>query len=215
MRTGGTRISRAHNLAQQNERWIGELVFFHDRIERNIFAVMPKLAIGHVEHDSVIDLCPVTVVWQEDKLCISVDEFFDEPWAGNSIDFNFLAGDPFHELDLFRGSLVLVCGRCCCALRRSPNLYSSCGRAHRRGARRFCCRSQCRIVDSYLSCISLAQQRLESEIQRGRVQLFTSHGNLCWCWHDRVLSSFSKGRAIVGCAGNFSKIGRASCRERV
>src|SRR6266404_8245435 len=99
MRTGGTRISRAHNLAQQNERWIGELVLFHDRIERNIFAVMPKLAIGHVEHDSVIDLCPVSVMWQEDKLCISVDEFLDEPWAGNSIDFNFLAGDPFHELD--------------------------------------------------------------------------------------------------------------------
>jgi bacterial/archaeal transporter family protein len=99
MRIGGTRISRAHNLAQQNERWIGELVFFHNRIERNVFAVMTEIAIRHVENDSVIDLCPVGVVRQEDKLRVSVDEFFDEPWAGNSIHFNFLAGDPFHKLD--------------------------------------------------------------------------------------------------------------------
>src|SRR6266403_268327 len=199
------RISRAYNLAQQSEGRISELVFFHHRIERNIVTMVPELAVRHVEYDSITDLRPIGASRQENKLRVSVDEFSDEPWAGNSIHFNFLASDPFHELDLFRGSLVLVCGRCCCALRRSPNLYSSCGRAHRRGARRFCCRSQCRIVDSYLSCISLAQQRLESEIQRGRVQLFTSHGNLCWCWHDRVLSSFSKGRAAVGCAGYFSR----------
>jgi hypothetical protein len=37
-------------------------------------------------------------VWQEDKLRVSIDEFFDEPRAGNSIHFNFLAGDPFHML---------------------------------------------------------------------------------------------------------------------
>ncbi len=96
---GRARIRRAHNLTQQNERWIGELVFFHDRIERNIFAVMPELAIGYVENDSVIDLCPVSAVWQEDKLCVSVDKFFDQPRAGNSVHFNFLAGDPFHKLD--------------------------------------------------------------------------------------------------------------------
>jgi transporter family protein len=99
MRIGGTRVSRAHNLAQQNERWIGELVFFHDRIERNIFAVMPELAVGHVEHNSVIDFCPVSIVWQEDKLCVSVDKFFDQPRAGNAVHFNFLASDPFHKLD--------------------------------------------------------------------------------------------------------------------
>src|SRR6266480_2754565 len=99
MRIGGMRISRAHNLAQQNERWIGELVFFHDRIERNIFAVMPKLAIWHIEHDSVTDLCPVSILWQEDKLRVSVDEFLDQPWASHAVHFNFLAGDPFHKLD--------------------------------------------------------------------------------------------------------------------
>jgi hypothetical protein len=32
------RISRAHNLTQQNDRWVGDLVFFQNRIERNIFA---------------------------------------------------------------------------------------------------------------------------------------------------------------------------------
>ena len=67
---------------------------------------MSELAIGHVEHDSVIDLCPVSIAWKEDKLGVPVDEFLDEPWAGNSIDFNFLARDPFHKLDSFRSSLV-------------------------------------------------------------------------------------------------------------
>src|SRR5436190_1092672 len=99
MRIGGTRISRAHNLAQQIERWIGEVVFFQNRIERNIFAVMPKLAIRHVEHDSVLDLCPVSVMREEDKLRVSVDEVFDKPWARHSVYFNFLASDPFHKLD--------------------------------------------------------------------------------------------------------------------
>src|SRR5438132_1311732 len=64
------------------------------------FARMAELAIRHVEHDSVIDFCPFSVVRQENKLRVSVDEFLDKPWAGDSIHFNFLAGDPFHKLDL-------------------------------------------------------------------------------------------------------------------
>src|SRR2546430_13443901 len=99
MRIRRMRIGGAHDLTQQDERWICELVFFQDRIERNIFAVMSKLAIGHVEYDSVGDFFPVSIARQEDKLRVSVDKFFDQPWAGNSIDFNFLASDPFHELD--------------------------------------------------------------------------------------------------------------------
>ena len=98
MRIGGMRIGRAYNLAQQNERRIGELIFFQDRIERNVFAVMPELAIRHIEYDSIADPGPVGVVWQEHKLGVWVDEFFDEPWAGDSVHFNFLAGDPFHTL---------------------------------------------------------------------------------------------------------------------
>src|SRR5881397_1317381 len=106
MRIGGTRISRTHNLAQQNERWIGELVFFHDRIERNIFAVVPKLAIWHIEHDSITDLCPIRIVREKDELRVLVDEFLDQPWASHAVHFNFLASDPFHKLDFVRGSLV-------------------------------------------------------------------------------------------------------------
>src|SRR6266487_1942439 len=99
MRIDRTRISRAHNLTQQNECWIGELVFFQNRIERNIFTLVTELAVRNVEHDSVIDLCPVGIVWQEDKLRISIDEFLDKPWASHAIHFNFLASDPFHKLD--------------------------------------------------------------------------------------------------------------------
>src|SRR5436309_2309411 len=85
--------------AQQSARWISELVFFQNPIERNVFAMMAELAIRHVEHDSVVDFCPVSVVWQEDKLRVSIDELFDEPWASYAIHFNFLASDPFHKLD--------------------------------------------------------------------------------------------------------------------
>ena len=62
---------------------------------------MSELAIRYIEYDSIADPGPVGVVWQEHKLGVWVHEFFDEPWAGNSIDFNFLAGDPFHKLNLF------------------------------------------------------------------------------------------------------------------
>src|SRR5438874_13768732 len=60
---------------------------------------MPKLAIGHVEYDSVCDRFPVSIARQEDKLRVLVDKFFDQPWAPYSVHFNFLASDPFHELD--------------------------------------------------------------------------------------------------------------------
>jgi transporter family protein len=59
---------------------------------------MPELAIRHIKDDAVLDFCPLGIVRQENKLCVVVDEFLDEPWAGNSIHFNFLARDPFHAL---------------------------------------------------------------------------------------------------------------------
>jgi bacterial/archaeal transporter family protein len=99
MRIARMRVGSPDNFPQQNERWIGELVFFQDGIERNILAVMPQLAIRDVEHDSVSDPSPVSVARQEDKLRVLVDEFFDKPRAGNAVHFNFLASDPFHELD--------------------------------------------------------------------------------------------------------------------
>src|SRR6266480_3718321 len=99
MRIRRMRIGGAHDLTQQNERWIGERIFLQYRIERDILAVMPELAIRHIKHNPVINLRPVSITRQEDKVRVSIDEFLDEPWAGNSVHFNFLASDPFHELD--------------------------------------------------------------------------------------------------------------------
>jgi len=60
---------------------------------------MPKLAIWHVEDDSVIDLCPDGVPRQEHKLRIFIDEFLDKPRAGHPVHFNFLASNPFHKVN--------------------------------------------------------------------------------------------------------------------
>src|SRR5216117_3997991 len=59
---------------------------------------MPKLAIGHVEQNSVFDLCPVGVMRQEHKLRVPINELFDKPGARYAVHFNSLAGDPFHDL---------------------------------------------------------------------------------------------------------------------
>jgi Predicted membrane protein len=61
--------------------------------------VMAELAIRHIEHSSVIDLCPVGVVRKKNKLGIGVDEISDQPRARDAVYFNFLASDPFHGLD--------------------------------------------------------------------------------------------------------------------
>src|SRR5437667_7364228 len=92
-------IGCSHNFAEQNERGIGEIVFFQDRIERNVFAVMTELTLRHVEYDTVVDLVPLCVVWQKNKLRVRVHKLFDKPWASDAIYFNFLASDPFHKLD--------------------------------------------------------------------------------------------------------------------
>jgi transporter family protein len=59
---------------------------------------MAELAVRNVEDDSIADPGPISVVRQEHKLRVPVHEFFNEPRAGNAIDLNFLAGDPFHAL---------------------------------------------------------------------------------------------------------------------
>jgi bacterial/archaeal transporter family protein len=99
MRIVRMRVSCPHDLPEQNESWISELVFLQNRIERNIFAVMSQLAIWYVEYDPVIDLCPVGAAWQEDKFCVLVDEVLDQPRTSDAVHFNFLVSDPFHELE--------------------------------------------------------------------------------------------------------------------
>jgi len=59
---------------------------------------MPEFAIRHVEDNSLVDLVPLCVVWQKDKLRIRVHKLFDKPRAGDAIHFNFLASDPLHDL---------------------------------------------------------------------------------------------------------------------
>src|SRR5438094_8843659 len=98
MRISRMRLSGAHNLDEQIERWIGERIFLQYRIERDIFAVMPELAIRHIKHNPVINLRPVSITRQEDKVRVSIDEFLAETWAGNSVHFHLLASHPFHEL---------------------------------------------------------------------------------------------------------------------
>src|SRR6202022_4626997 len=79
-------------------RGIGEFVFFQDRMERNVFAVMAELAIRHVEHNSVVNPCPIGVARKKNKFRLRVDEVFDQPRTSNPVHFNFLARDPFHDL---------------------------------------------------------------------------------------------------------------------
>ena len=61
--------------------------------------MMPELAVRNVENGAILDLCPLGIVRQENKLCAGIDEFLDEPRACDPIDFNFLASDPFHKLE--------------------------------------------------------------------------------------------------------------------
>ena len=98
VRVARVRIGCAYNFAEQNERGISEMVFFQNRIERNVFPVMAELAIRHIEHSSVIDFCPVGVARQKNKLGIGIDEISDQPRARDAVYFNFLASDPFHGL---------------------------------------------------------------------------------------------------------------------
>jgi bacterial/archaeal transporter family protein len=60
---------------------------------------MPKFAIRHVEDNSLVDLSPIGVARQKNKLRVRVDKILDQPRTSNAVHFNFLAGDPFHELE--------------------------------------------------------------------------------------------------------------------
>src|SRR4051794_30043373 len=60
---------------------------------------MAELAIRHVEHDSIFDLCPVCVVRQKNKFSLRIDKLFDQPRASDAVDFNLFTSDPLHYLD--------------------------------------------------------------------------------------------------------------------
>src|SRR5438034_9010579 len=60
---------------------------------------MAELAIRHVEHNAVVDLVPLGVPRQKNKLRVRVGKIFDQPRTSNAVHFNFLASDPLHGLD--------------------------------------------------------------------------------------------------------------------
>ena len=59
---------------------------------------MAKLAIRHIEYDAVVDLVPLGVVRQKNKLRFWINKISDQPRAADAVDFNFLASNPFHDL---------------------------------------------------------------------------------------------------------------------
>lgn len=101
--------------------------------------------------------------------------------------------------------MVLVRGRCCCALWRAPNLHSNGGGSHRRGLGRIRCRSDSRIDDLTLPRVPLAGEPLESAIQRARSFLFRSYWNLRRRWDNCILPSFSKRRSAFFCSSDLGR----------
>src|ERR1051325_6132659 len=101
MRIGWTRIGRADNFTEQQHRWISEIVFLDDGIERNVFGVMTELAVRHVENNPMVYLGPVGATRQKNELGLRIDKPFDEPGAGDPSASSFLASDPFHGLSSF------------------------------------------------------------------------------------------------------------------
>src|SRR5262249_34430490 len=61
---------------------------------------MSQFDVFHVVGDGVqaFSLVEHFVGRDENELRVPVDEFFDEPRAGDSVDLDVLAGDPFHAI---------------------------------------------------------------------------------------------------------------------
>src|SRR5262244_3822479 len=61
---------------------------------------MLQLDVFHVVEDGVqaLSLVDHLVGRDENELRVPVDEFLDEPWAGDPVDLDALARDPFHAI---------------------------------------------------------------------------------------------------------------------
>src|ERR1700720_1283226 len=61
---------------------------------------MAQLDVFHVVEDGVqaLSLVDDRVGRDENELRVPVDEFLDEPWAGDPVDLDVLARDPFHAI---------------------------------------------------------------------------------------------------------------------
>ena len=198
------RICRAHNLAQQHQRGVSEIVFCQNRIERNIFAMMAELAVRNVEDDSVIDSCPVGVPRQEQKFRVDIDKFFNEPWAGHTIDLNFLASDPFHALTFRFVAAWFWYAVLAAVLYGAHQIFTRLA-AERigEGLGGFIVEVTAALSILVYTLRNLVRRPLESEIQRARVQLLAAHWNLRWRRHEiAFFLLFQKGQPALFCPSN-------------
>src|SRR5256886_14080286 len=63
--------------------------------------MVAKLAIRHVEYNSVVNPCPIGVARKKNKFRLRIDEVFDQPRTSNPVHFNFLASHPPHSAKVF------------------------------------------------------------------------------------------------------------------
>jgi hypothetical protein len=59
---------------------------------------MTELAVRHVEDNCIVDLRPIGIAWEKNKLRVRVDKVLDQSGRGHAVHFNFLSSDPFHML---------------------------------------------------------------------------------------------------------------------
>src|SRR5262245_39344445 len=93
-------VGAVDDLAQENKGAVlGQLIFFQDCLERAFLAVMAQLDILDIVRNGVAPLCLVHDFFgrREDELGVFVDKLLDQPRAGNAVDFDMFARDPFHE----------------------------------------------------------------------------------------------------------------------
>src|SRR5262249_13604912 len=94
------RIGAIDDLSNQDERWIvGESVFFQDCLERALLAVVTELDVLYVVWSGAEAFCFLhhLVGRDENELSVLVDKFLDQPRAGDAVDLDPFACDPFHR----------------------------------------------------------------------------------------------------------------------
>src|SRR5215216_5311727 len=92
------RISGTDNFREQRERWVSQIVFLEDGVERYILAVMAQLAAVDVEwcRAEFARFGLDVIRGHKQKLGLRVNELLDEPRARDTIHFYFFTGNPFH-----------------------------------------------------------------------------------------------------------------------
>ena len=98
VREGGIGIGRPHDLGEQPQRRIAQLVTIQDRVETDFFAAMSQIAARNVVNNPLTNTRPVCVARQEEELRLRIDKPANEPRAGNAIDFHSFTSNPLHAI---------------------------------------------------------------------------------------------------------------------